>query len=298
MSMKEILQELAAKRDRLQKISMGYFAMIVLVILLLFIGPGLAGMILGVALLAFYFVWLRRQTQEYSDTANRARILNGLCAPLKDPVFLGSTGLTVRELEDMAMLPVQADDHGLLIRQGFEGKKDAGTCRGWEVTFHYQLGAKRTSYAFLSGTLMTKAFDREIAGMPEWVAVRRELVDEGILAGFLREKGYTLVNPENADWKNRMVLGLRNGKAVPEKILPRVAGFFSGLERVGAVHCTEKEAAVFLDHRFYTDKLKVRDLPTEEQLRTNPLPERDEVWDFFQFLQRWREEEKPEQTGG
>jgi hypothetical protein len=43
--------------------------------------------------------------------------------------------------------------------------------------------------------------------------------------------------------------------------------------------------------KVYTDRLKVRDLPTEEQLRRNPLPERDDVWDFFQYLQRWREEE-------
>ena len=291
MSMKEILQELAAKRNRLQKISMAYFAMIVAVILLIFIGPGLPGMILGVALLIFYFVWLRRQTQEYSDKANSERILNGLCAPLKDPVFLGNTGLTVHELEEMAMLPVQADDHGLLIRQGFEGKKDGGICRGWEVTFHYQVGSKRTSYAFLSGTLMTKTFDRQITGMPEWVAVRRELVDETILGRFLQEKGYTLIHPEKAEWKDKLILGLRNGKEIPEKILPRLAGLFAGMERVGAVHCTEKEAAVFLDHRFYTDRLKVRDLPTEEQLRRNPLPERDDVWDFFQYLQRWREEE-------
>ena len=289
--MKEVLQELAAKRDRLQKISMVYFAMIVVVIVLIFIGPGLPGMVLGVALLVFYFVWLRRQTREYSDKANSERILNGLCSPLKDPVFLGNTGLTAGELEDMAMLPVQADDHGLLIRQGFEGRKDGGICRGWEVTFHYQIGAKRTSYAFLSGTLMTKAFDREISGMPEWVAVRRELVDETILGKFLQEKGYTLIRPDNTEWKDRMILGLRNGKVIPEKILPRIAGLFAGMERMGAVHCTEKEAAVFLDHRFYTDKLKVRDLPTEEQLRSNPLPERDDVWDFFQFLQRWKTEE-------
>ena len=289
--MKEILERLAAKRSLLQKASVAYFIGILLAILLLFIGPSLIGVALAVVLLVFYFTWFRVQTREYSETANSARILNGLCAPLKDPVYLGSSGLTAKELEDMAMLPVQADDHGLLVREGFEGKKDAGTCRGWEVTFHYQIGKKRNSFAFLSGTLMTKAFDREATGMPECVAIRPGLVDADILPKFLQEKGYTLFVPQNEEWKRNMVLGARNGEVIPEKILPRLAGFFGGIERACAVHCTAKEATVFLDHRFYTDRLSIRNLPTEEQLRNNPLPERDDVWDFFQFLQRWKAEE-------
>ena len=298
--MEETLRDLAAERDRLQKISVAYFAVMVIAILLIFIGPALIGMLLGAALLAFYFGWLRGRIGSYSDNVGKANILNGLAEPLQDPVYLGNTGMTAEELDASAMLPIRTDDNGLLIRHGFEGKKDGGVRRGWEVTFHYQRGAKRTDYAFLSGSILTGSFDHEISGMPEWVAVQRDLVDENILLKFFREKGYRPVRTENAEPDGKYLMGVRGDGVLPEKICAKLADLGGRMERLGAVRCTAAEAAVFLDHRFYTYPIKVRDLPTEEQLRANPLPERDEIWDFFRFLQNRNEEEEslPPETEG
>ena len=284
--MQETLKKLAATRNRLRKISIVYFCMLVLAVLMLFIGPEIAGMLLSVVLLAFYFGWLRGQNHRFSDEANKAHILYGLAKPLKEPVFLGNTGLTIKDLDEMAILPVRKDDRSLLTRQGFEGRKDGGICRGWEVTFHYQLGYGKKNYAFLIGTILTKTWDQTLQGSPDWLFVKKEMVDEDILHQFFIEKGYREEKTGNDSLDKKFTSGIRGEGILPEDILPRLAGLSERLDRIGAVRCTERGAAVFLDHRFYTATLKVRDLPTEAQLSDNPLPERDDIWDFFRFLQR------------
>ena len=128
--MKEIISSLAAKRSRLQKISIGAFAGLAAAVALLVFGQRLPALALGAAVLVFYFAWLRRQIVGYSDDIARASVLNGLAAPLRDPVFLDRQGMTVEELDALAMLPVRREGDALMLRQGFEGRRGGGVCRG------------------------------------------------------------------------------------------------------------------------------------------------------------------------
>ena len=290
--MKETIEKLASMRSCLQKICLATFAGIIIALVLILAWQKIPGVLLEAAILIFYFGWLRGQIRQYSDEANKAHILHGLATPLRNPVYLGKTGLTVNDLDEMAMLPIRKEENGLLIREGFEGKKDSGICRGWETTFHYSLGSGNKNVAFLSGTLMTKTYDQVLPETPDWLAVRREMVDGDVLKQFFKEEKYQEKTTGNDLLDRKFLIGVRGEGTLSESILPRLAGLCEKQQRIGAIRCYDQQAAVFLDHRFYTARLKVRDLPTEDQLRTNPLPERDDVWEFFQFLQRWREEKE------
>ncbi|MBR7173507.1 MAG: hypothetical protein IKD50_03645, partial [Clostridia bacterium] len=64
--------------------------------------------------------------------------------------------------------------------------------------------------------------------------------------------------------------------------------------RIGAVRCQAGETMVFLDHRFYTDYVRVQQPLTEDLILHNPLPERDAIWGFFRFIQQGTEKEQDE----
>ena len=287
--MKEIISSLAAKRSRLQKISIGAFVGLAAAVALLVFGQRLPALALGAAVLVFYFAWLRRQIVGYSDDIARASVLNGLAAPLKDPVFLDRQGMTLEAFDALAILPVGSDVNALMARQGFEGRRDGGVCRGWEITFHFRRDpGKRSDYGFLSGTLLTKTFDRPVAEAGDWLALREDLLDEQVLEAFLSEKGYC---PAAEDAGDLRFYG-RGGGSIPPAVAARVKGLAERVESFGAARLTPEGAAVYLDRHFYTQRVKVRDLPTEAQLLANPLPERDDIWDLFLFWQRNRAKEE------
>ena len=41
-----------------------------------------------------------------------------------------------------------------------------------------------------------------------------------------------------------------------------------------------------MDRCFYTVNVKVGELPTEEQLKKNLLPVRDDLWELFDFIRK------------
>ena len=279
-------EKLAAMRNRLRMITVAILMVLILSLILVLAGQPQAGMILGTVTMVFFLVWRRRANRAYSDRVGEINILNGLAAPLKNPKYLGNTGLTEKDVDGMAMLPIRMDGHGLLARQGFEGRKDGGICRGWEITLHYQRGNGRTDYAFLSGTLLTKSFDKPLKKGMDWVLLRRDLLADGVAERFFREKEYTILRTGNEALDGELLIGTRTGCDLPEDWIARITGISTRLEQIGAIRCTADGAAVFLDHRFYTYSLKVRDLPTEEQLKANPLPERDDIGELFDFFQK------------
>ncbi len=52
---------------------------------------------------------------------------------------------------------------------------------------------------------------------------------------------------------------------------------------LGAVRLTGETSAVFLVNRFYTRRVKVRELPDVNALCENPLPERDAALAFLRW---------------
>ncbi len=279
--MKETLENLASMRRRLQIINIGIAVILLLSVVMIFTGIRMPGLIMGIAGMIAYFGWSKWQSRKYSNEVSKANIIYGLCAPFEDPVYLGRKGITEVDLEKMAMLPVQPGRSNMLVFQGFEGKKEGAVCRGWETAFRYQKSEKRTDVAFLTGTLITWTFPVPVPEAPEWLALQKNLVHGPVMEAFLSKNGYCPVPAGDSSFEKDYLLAARNGSAIPEQMIARIAAFCGKVKQVGAVHASADNAAVFLDHRFYTDKTKIHDLPQENQLRQNPLPERDDLLALF-----------------
>ena len=74
---------------------------------------------------------------------------------------------------------------------------------------------------------------------------------------------------------------------IPEKVPDALYQHLELLARtapcLGAVRLTGGVSAVFLVNRFYTRRVKVRELPDVQALRENPLPERDAALAFLRW---------------
>ena len=241
--MKETIANLAALRGRLQKISVAAFAGLIAAAALLAFGQRVPALALGAAVLAFHFGWLRRRLAGYSDAIAKASVMNGLAAPLRDPVFLDRQGMTAEAFDGLAILPIRKSSDALMLRQGFEGRRDGGVCRGWEITFHYQRDPeKRTDFGFFSGTLLTKTFDRPVAGAGDWLILRGDLVDPRALSGFLAQKGYRAIPMEGADDDADLLFFGKNDDAFPPALAARAKGLCDQAERFGAARLSARRS--------------------------------------------------------
>ena len=284
--MKETMERLSGIQKKLKTVSLVYFAVLILGVGLTIFRQRIPGAAITGAALIFYFCWLRKQFRGYNDEVAKASILNGLIPDLKNARYLGREGLTGKELKEMAIFPVHLNNQPLLLRQGFEGEKDGMIIRGWESTSHYARSQSRTDYAFLSGTLMTASFDQPLPEHPDWVVIKRDLLASGVLETFFREAAYREIQTGNSKFDQLFALGVRDGGVYPERMIPRIAGITARLENISAVRCSSDWAAVYMDRCFYTVDVKAGDLPTEEQLKKNLLPERDDLWELFAFFRK------------
>ena len=284
--MKETMERLSGIQKKLKTVSLVYFAVLILGVGLTIFRQRIPGAAITGAALIFYFCWLRKQFRGYNDEVAKASILNGLIPDLKNARYLGREGLTGKELKEMAVFPVHLNNHPLLLRQGFEGEKDGMTIRGWESTSHYARSPRRTDYAFLSGTLMTASYDQALPEHSDWVAIKRDLVASGVLEAFFREEGYQEIQTEDSKFDQNFAVGIKNGGVYPARMIPRIAGITARLENISVIRCSSDWAAVYLDRCFYTVDVKAGDLPTEEQLKKNLLPERDDLWELFAFMRK------------
>ena len=284
--MRETFDELLTMQNRLRKSSMALLAALALSIVLILLKIRIPGLILGTVAMIFYFGWVKWQSRTYSNRVTEANILHGLAADLEDAKYLGKKGLTVEELDQAAILPVQVEKGSLLIFQGFEGKMEESRIRGWETTFRYRRGTGRTDVAFLSGTLLICSNENQNPDMPDWVVIRKGLVNDQVLQGFLKEKSYTRRSTGNGDFEDRFILAGRNENEIPQTVMKELYSLCENLDCIGAVRCEAGKTTVFLDHRFYTDRVKVQQSLTEEHILHNPLSERDNLFHFFRFAHR------------
>ena len=292
--MRETMDRLSGAQNRLRNASMVLLAALAVSVILILLKIRIPGLVLGTAAMVLYFGWVKWQSRKYSGQVTEANILHGLAADLEDPKYLGKKGLTVEELDQAAILPVQVEKGSLLIFQGFEGKLEGSRIRGWETTFRYRRGTGRTDVAFLSGTLLLCSCGNRTADPQDWVAIRRGLVNDHVAQDFLQEKSYTCRKTGNRIFDERFILAGRNQEEIPKTVMKELDILCGDLERIGAVRCQAGETMVFLDHRFYTDHVRVQQPLTEDLILHNPLPERDAIWGFFRFIQQGTEKEQDE----
>ena len=172
------------------------------------------------------------------------------------------------------------------MRAAFSGQGYGLDLEGCEFTLHYAApGARdKNQYRFLSGTLLT-AEPRTGAWPGDWLLLRRGLLDEAAQSTFLEERGYTPASCPDGKLNDRFQLYAGDGvQEVPQWLARRLSRAAEQSDRLGAVRLTGKQAAVYLENRFYTSRTKVRDLPNEKWLTHCPLPERDGMWELFRSL--------------
>ena len=143
--MRETMDRLSGAQNRLRNASMVLLAALAVSVILILMKIRIPGLVLGTAAMVLYFGWVKWQSRKYSTQVTEANILYGLAADLEDPKYLGKKGLTVEELDQAAILPVQVEKGSLLIFQGFEGKMEGSLIRGWETKSASSLCPLRTA---------------------------------------------------------------------------------------------------------------------------------------------------------
>ena len=99
-------QELAQLRRRVQIFYTAHTVLYAAALGLLVWRPArMAGLVLGVANMVFYFLWLRGQVKGYSNAVTAARTRLGVCAPLADAALTGKGALSGEEFDRWQILP-------------------------------------------------------------------------------------------------------------------------------------------------------------------------------------------------
>ncbi|MBQ1490332.1 MAG: hypothetical protein IIZ39_00100, partial [Blautia sp.] len=268
-------------------------------------GKRLPALILLLANLLYYLIILRKSARGYNDAIAKASILGGLCSPLKEASYTGRKGIAPQEFVDRSLLPADTAGNALLLRQGFCGEKDGDTYQGWECTFHFQKDAtKNTGYEFHSGTLLTvdyyaaqakgkagkklengKITEEAVNGkMAEGEEPKRNgdalLLRQGLFSDAAVTPSLTAMGYEMS-LEGSCILYQKKEAPLSEEEKEKALLLFDKEKTLASLRLEKTRALAFLEKRFYTVDVKPRDLPTIEQLRRNPLPERDSVWSFF-----------------
>ena len=244
---------------------------------MLFIGGWLLGLSMIVFNIALYFLLGRKLITAHENALNEASIRYGLCAGMKKAVFTGSEGLSAEEFASRKMLPFDPASGKLLVRQGFQCRKDKMTVRGWEITFHYpDLSAGKNKYEFMSGSLFTCTGD-DGGKLPDLLLLRKNMLT-GQAEQDLISRYHQLPFSEE---ENGFCL-YAGGEEEPDASL--AAGYqelIRAVPALGAVRTDDQSVCIYLNNRFYTEKVRPGFIPSETQLKRNPLPELDAVLAFF-----------------
>ena len=128
-------QELAQLRRRVQIFYTAHTVLYAAALGLLVWRPArMAGLVLGVANMVFYFLWLRGQVKGYSNAVTAARTRLGVCAPLADAALTGKGALSGEEFDRWQILPRrEGKGESLLTQNGFAGTLDGRKVAGTEV---------------------------------------------------------------------------------------------------------------------------------------------------------------------
>ena len=280
-SVQEELQEVTARQKRLQLFGMLPISLCILAAVLMFTPwKGLGGGVAGVALLV-YFLVVRREKGAYSDAVAAANLRGGLCADLSEARYTGKECLTLRELRELEILPVW-EKSSLLIRQGFEARDRYCRYRGCETTFNYVRQENgKPKYLFLSGSLLLADQGRTTDQRADFLVLRRGLLEGEVQEDFPKEKGYRPLEAPDKLGEKYLIFG--KGESLPDHWANRLSQLCQDRPTVAAVRVSPSACAVFLEGRFYTNTIPASFLPTAEQLGSNPLPERDGVWQLFKY---------------
>lgn len=281
---KEIREALAKQQKRVQVCYVIYTLIYVAALALGVRELLVPAVIIGGANMVVYFLFLRGQVKGYSSAVARTNILCGLCEPLKAAEYTGREGLNLTTFQSFALLPIRDHPSSLLVREGFAGEGFGLSLKGWEVSFHYPIyRSGRTDYKFLNGSILTAEGPTGPDEDGDWLLIRKGMVDAAAQNVFVEKNGFQACGCPIEDLSKNFDVYSITGGQMPRRWAERFNKLFKQAGSLGAVRASPRAAAVYLGNRFYTGRTKVRDLPSAEKLKHNPLPERDGVWEFFRF---------------
>ena len=324
MNLETAMEEIKGKRRQQQILAFVCLVVGLIGLAFFFFGKRMPALILLSINVLYYLLVLKKCTRGYNDAIAKANILGSLCSPLKEAKYTSRAGMDPKEFVDRSLLPANTSGNALLLRQGFSGEKDGDTYQGWECTFHFPRGMqRRTDYEFHSGTILTADYDtawekekvkgnetgkdqkknqKKEAGnaskkeakkdveseretknnTPGALLLRSGIFTDDAITYSLSAKGY-----EKSE-EGPCILYQRKEALLPEEIKEKALHLFEKEKTLACLRMEETRALAYLEKRFYTVDVKPRDLPTIEQLRRNPLPERDSIWGFFKQWKRSR----------
>ena len=216
-------QELAQLRRRVQIFYTAHTVLYAAALGLLVWRPArMAGLVLGVANMVFYFLWLRGQVKGYSNAVTAARTRLGVCAPLADAALTGKGALSGEEFDRWQILPRrEGKGESLLTQNGFAGTLDGRKVAGTEVTLHYPYknAQGRQDFSFLNGTLLWC----EAPAQGDWLLLHKGLLHELAQSAFLVQNGYTAVPLEGTGLDQTFECYSHDGdSALPEYLAHRL----------------------------------------------------------------------------
>lgn len=151
-------QELAQLRRRVQIFYTAHTVLYAAALGLLVWRPARwAGLVLGVANMVFYFLWLRGQVKGYSNAVTAAPDPGWASAPVGGCGPDRQGALSGEEFDRWQILPRrEGKGESLLTQNGFAGTLDGRKVAGTEVTLHYPYknAQGRQDFSFLNGTLL------------------------------------------------------------------------------------------------------------------------------------------------
>ncbi|MGN0983814.1 MAG: hypothetical protein ACI4OI_03130 [Gemmiger sp.] len=282
--------KLAVQRRRIQILFLVHTAVYALALLLMVFQHMTAGMALGVANLLLHFLLIRGQFKGYSRSVTEANLLLGVCQPLTEPRCTGGTGMTDEAFDALALLPIRrGKGRSLMAHNGFAGRLNDMEVRGFEATLHYPVEKNgKTDFRFLNGTLLTAGGQQTFSG--DCLLLHKHLLEPGAEQAFLEQHHLCTVTPDSPALQDFLLCAERP-EQVPQAVCRHLALLVRAAPGLGAVRLAPDQAAVFLVNRFYSRRIKVRELPDAAALTTNPLPERDAVFALFRWWSRFDNQE-------
>lgn len=276
--------QLKQQQRRTRGLGLAHVAVYVAAVVLLLLRMEAPAMVLGAGNAILYFLFVRRLLTCYSQAVTNANLLCGLCQPLEEAWCTENTCMTEGEFEDLKLLPLRrGKGSSLMAHNGFAGTLGQLSVRGFEATFHYPYTTPsgKTSYRFLNGTLLVSRGQKKEGA--DWLLLHKGLLEEEAQQRFLEEQGYRAVSIAGTGLEEFFLFTTQESDQAPEDVCRHLELLARGTKNLGAVRLGPEVCAVFLVNRFYTRRVKVRELPEAQDLCVNPLPERDAVL----ALMRW-----------
>lgn len=289
MDVQAALEKLEARRRTLQILGVVYISLYVAGFVLAVVNL-MWGLLLTVCNGLLFLVFLRPRTKKYQHDVIENALRFGLCAGMPD--FSSSRKQEVSDavLHELPLLP--GDGSQVLCREGFAARSGELTVAGNEISLNYKAsGAEKggLDYHFWSGTLLEFTWRTGASPMPLCTLLDRRLAEPDVLTA-LRSGGLAgqkLSDPAMAE--HFVLLQQEGAQPVPSAVLRRVKRLAQTTEKGLSICLKEHRLAVFINNRFYAQKVQVKHRVSEELLQSLRLPEQDELLELVRCCAGYRE---------